>query len=222
VTTYACAGGASLLAAYPDRETAIVTWKGHAYGLKIARSGSGARYTGYGLQWWTKGLGRGAISTLKPGEEIASDPGIECVAPEAAPVSPPKPGSPGGLPDDRTPVSEAPFTPTSAQGAANVVQTYFALMEQARADEAARLRTDAKPQDLTPYASYHAQVGGPGAIEGAAGSLVVEVPVALYGRLKSGAEFHRSGKAVLRRVNDVPGSTPEQRKWRIERFELTG
>jgi hypothetical protein len=31
---------------------------------------------------------------------------------------------------------------------------------------------------------------------------------------------HRSGKAVLRRVNDVPGSTPEQRRWRIERIEL--
>jgi hypothetical protein len=44
----------------------------------------------------------------------------------------------------------------------------------------------------------------------------------LYGRLKTGDEFHRSGKAVLRRVNDVPGSTAEQRKWRIERFELTG
>ena len=220
VTTYACAGGQSLQAAYPDSETAIVTWKGHAYALKLARSASGARYTGYGLQWWTKGLNRGTISTLKAGEEVADGRGIECVAPDAAPVNPPEPGTSGGLPNEKTPVSEAPFTPASAQGAADVVQTYFALMEQARADEAARLRIDGKAQDLTPYASYQAQVGAPGEIEGAAGSLFVEIPVVLYGRLMTGAEFHRSGKAVLRRVNDVPGSTPEQRKWRIERFDL--
>ena len=222
VTTYDCPGGQKLQAAYPDSETAIVTWKGHTYNLKIARSGSGARYTGYGLQWWTKGMTHGAIATLKPGEDIASDQGVECVAPEPAPVNPPEPGTPGGLPDDRTPISEAPFTPTSAQGAANVVQTYFALMEQARAQEAAKLRTDGKSEDLSPYSSWHGNVGAPGQIEGAAGSLFVEAPVVLYGRLKTGAEFHRSGKVVLRRVNDVPGSTAEQRKWRIERFELTG
>jgi membrane-bound inhibitor of C-type lysozyme len=222
VTTYACPGGESLQAAYPDRETAIVTWKGHTYSLKIARSGSGARYTGYGLQWWTKGLNRGTIATLKPGEDVASDRGVECLAPEATPVSPPEPGTPGGLPKDKTPISEAPFTPASGQGAANVVQRYFALMEQARVEEAAKLRSDGKAEDLTPFASYHAQIGGPGAIGAAAGSLFVEVPVLLYGRLKTGAEFHLSGKAVLRRVNEVPGSTAEQRKWRIERLELAG
>jgi hypothetical protein len=40
--------------------------------------------------------------------------------------------------------------------------------------------------------------------------------------LKSGAELHQSGQAILRRVNDVPGSTPEQRRWRIYRIELKG
>jgi membrane-bound inhibitor of C-type lysozyme len=220
VTTYVCAGGAHLQAAYPDGETAIVTWNRHTYSLKIARSGSGARYTGYGLQWWTKGMTRGSIATLKPGEDVASDPGVECLAPEPAPVNPPEPGTPGGLPKDKTPISEAPFSATSAQGAANVVQTYFALLEQSKAEEAAKLRTDGKPEDLAPYASYHAQIGGPGAVEGAAGSLFVEVPIVLYGRLKTGAEFHRSGKAVLRRVNDVPGSTAEQRRWRIDRLDL--
>jgi len=101
VTTYACPGGESLQAAYPDRQTAIVTWKGHTYTLKIVRSGSGARYTGYGLQWWTKGLNRGTISTLKAGEDVASDRGVQCLAPEAAPVGPPEPGTPGGLPIER-------------------------------------------------------------------------------------------------------------------------
>jgi len=137
------------------------------------------------------------------------------------PVEPRAPGTPGGLPDDRTPVSEAPFTATSAQGAADVVQTYYALLETGRTTEAAKLRGDGQPPDLSPYADYHAQVGAPGAIEGAAGSLYVEVPVVIYGRLRTGAELHEQGKAILRRVNDVPGSTAAQRRWRIERIELS-
>ena len=65
-------------------------------------------------------------------------------------------------------------------------------------------------------------MGAPGEIEGAAGSLYVEVPVVIYGRLRQGAEVHEKGKAVLRRVNEVPGSTAAQRRWHIERIELEG
>lgn len=218
VITYSCKDGQTVVAGYPDKDTAVVTVGGHAYTLKIARSGSGARYTGMGLQWWTKGLTEGQLARLKPGEDIASASGVAC---SAKAVEPPAPGTPGGLPDDRTPVSEAPFTPQSAQGAANVVQTYYALLGEGKAAEAGQLRGDGQAPDLGPYAEYHAQVGGPGQIEGAAGSLYVEVPVVIYGRLKTGAEVHQSGKAVLRRVNDVPGSTPAQRRWHIERIELT-
>jgi membrane-bound inhibitor of C-type lysozyme len=217
VVTYACMDGQTVVAGYPDKDTAVVTVGGQAYTLKIARSGSGARYTGMGLQWWTKGPVEGALARLQPGEDIASAPGVAC---SAKPVEPPPPGTPGGLPDDRAPVSEAPFTPESAQGAADVVQTYYALLGEGKAAEAGKLRGDGQAPDLGPYAEYHAQVGGPGDIEGAAGSLYVEVPVVIYGRLKTGAEVHQSGKAVLRRVNDVPGSTPAQRRWHIERIEL--
>jgi hypothetical protein len=206
-------------AGYPDRETAVLTVGEHTYSLKIARSASGARYTGFGLQWWTKGMARGRLAPLKPGEEVASDPGVECTAATAEP-QPPAPGTPGGLPDERTPISEAPFAPDGAQGAADVVQTYYALLEQGKAAEAAKLRVDGRPEDVGAYASYHAQVGAPGRIEGAAGSLYVEVPVVLYGRLATGAPLHRSGKAILRRANDVPGARPEQRRWRIERLDL--
>jgi len=217
VTAYVCQGGTRLTAAYPDSQTAIVDYRGHAYTLKLTRSGSGARYTGFGLQWWTKGTEHGTLARLKPGEDIASDPGVAC---EAEAVSPPAPGSPGGLPDNRTPVSEARFTAASAQGAANVVQTYFALLEAGKAGEAAVLRSDGQVFDLSPYASYHAQIGAPGATEGAAGSLYVSVPVVIYGRLASGKPLHQSGEAVLRRVNDVPGAKPEQLRWRIERLDL--
>jgi len=219
VTTYRCEDGRTLKAGYPDRDTAVVTVGDHTYTLKIARSASGARYTGFALQWWTKGMTEGRLAPLKPGEEIASAEGVGCHA-GPADAQPPAPGQPGGLAADRSPISEAPFSPTSAQGAANVVQTYFALAEQGKTAEAGKLRRDGRPVDLGPYASYHAEIGAPGRIEGVAGSLYVEVPVVVYGRLKDGSELHRSGKAVLRRSNDVPGSTPDQRRWRIERLEL--
>jgi hypothetical protein len=142
-----------------------------------------------------------------------------------APLNPPGPGEPGGLPDDRTPISEAPFAQTSAQGAANVVQTYQALLEEKKYPEAWRLWSDggrasgmsqaAFAASFDRYRGYHAQIGAPGRIEGAAGSLYVEVPVQVYGRLKSGEAFTMLGPVRLRRCNDVPGCTAEQRKWRI-------
>lgn len=144
---------------------------------------------------------------------------------DEAPVEPIPPGQPGGLPDDRTPVSEAPFTETSAQGAANVVQTYYALLEQGRHRDAWRLWSDGgRSSGMTAdqfaasfgrYREYHAQIGAPGEIEGAAGSLYVEVPVQVYGRLSNGEEFHMLGPVRLRRCSDVPGCTDEQKKWRI-------
>ena len=220
VTNYDCPGGAALTAAYPDHESAIVTWKGHTYTLKLASSASGARYTGFGLQWWAKGLSRGTIATLKPGENVASDPGQQCEEPDPNPVNPPAPGTTGGLPDDRTPISEAPFKPTSAQGAGQVLQTYYALVESGRGIEAAKLTVSGTVFDPTPYDTYRAEIGAPGPIEGAAGSLYVEIPVVIYGRLANGKEFHQSGRAILRRVNDVPGATAEQLRWRISWIDL--
>ncbi len=146
------------------------------------------------------------------------------------PVSPPAPGTPGGLPDDRTPLSEAPFTPISAQGAANVVQIYYALLGEHRYDDAWKLWTQggqgsgmsaqAFAASFEQYESYNANIGAPGQIEGAAGSLYVSVPVVIYGRRKSGEEVHELGEATLRRVNDVPGSTPEQRVWHLYKIDL--
>jgi hypothetical protein len=149
------------------------------------------------------------------------------------PVSPPAPGQPGGLADDRTPISEAPFTPTSAQGAANVVQIYYALLGEHRYEDAWKLwaqsgqnndqrsgmSADAFAASFAQYESYNANIGAPGAIEGAAGSLFVSVPVVIFARRKTGEEVHELGKATLRRVNDVPGSTPEQRQWHLFRID---
>jgi hypothetical protein len=141
------------------------------------------------------------------------------------PLTPPPPGQPGALPDDRTPVSEAPFTADSAQGAATIVQTYYALIEAGKYAEARRLWSDggaASGADeagfgkrFTGYRVFRALIGAPGTIEGAAGSLYVDVPVQLYGRRADGREYSVTGRVRLRRSNDVPGATAEQRTWHI-------
>jgi hypothetical protein len=135
------------------------------------------------------------------------------------PLEPPAPGEPGGLADDRTPVSEARFTRQSAQGAANLLQTYYALIEAGKYAEAFRLREPSEGVTLDRFAEsfdrfseHHANVGAPSEPQGAAGSLYVEVPVQLYGRLKDGRPFSNAGTVTLRRSNSVPGGS---REWRI-------
>ena len=141
-------------------------------------------------------------------------------------VEPPLPGTNQGLPDDRTPISEAAFTPDSAQGAADVVQTYFALLGERRYAEAQALwgaggvGAEDFADAFSAYAQYRAQVGAPGEIEGAAGSLYVEIPVAIYGRRTNGQEFRQRGAITLRRVNNVPGATEAQLRWHIERSSV--
>ena len=155
---------------------------------------------------------------------------VRCPGSAYPPVEPIAPGRPGGLPDDRTPVSEAPFTPQSAQGAANVLQTYFAHLEAGDYEAAWRVWSTgavgraAEPvafaRSFAGYDSYHANIGAPGALEGAAGSVFVRVPVQVYGRRKDGREVHLIGSATLRRSNDVPGASAEQRAWHIHRLAL--
>jgi hypothetical protein len=130
---------------------------------------------------------------------------------------------------DKTPLVEpnGPIDPKSTEAAGQVVQTYGALMEQRRWSEANALWGDgtaaAKFQtELSAYSEVHLEIGNPGETEGAAGSIYVMMPVFFYGDAKDGQPFRRSADIVLRRVNDVPGSTEAQRRWHIERVDWTG
>ena len=141
-----------------------------------------------------------------------------------------EPGQPEGLPDDPNLVAEGPIDPKSAQGAGQVLQSYAALLEQRRFAEARRLWSDGgRSSELSEeefaeaygkYAELHAEIGAPGPMEGAAGSAYVDIPLRFYGRLRDGRPFNSVGTATLRRVNDVPGSTEEQRQWRIYRMAM--
>ena len=42
---------------------------------------------------------------------------------------------------------------------------------------------------------------------------------ATWGSEGGGGDYRRKAEIVLRRVNDVPGSTETQRRWHIERVE---
>ncbi|UZK65606.1 MliC family protein [Sphingomonas sp. M1-B02] len=142
---------------------------------------------------------------------------------EPEPYTPPALGEPGGLPDDRTPISEAPFTEDSAQGAANIVQTYYALIAEGKYAQAFRLwepgaagmTASAFAESFDRYSDYRANIGAPGRIEAGAGQRFVIVPVQVYGRLKEGARpFNMLGSLTLHRV-EVDGATPDRRRWRI-------
>lgn len=145
------------------------------------------------------------------------------------PLKPPAPGTPGGLPLEATPAVEGTIDPASAQGAAQLVQGYYGLLEEGRFADAQDIWRDGTVQgDEDPavfarrfalLSEIHANIGAPGAPEGAAGSLYVTVPVQIYARIKAnGKPYYALRSVVLRRVNDVPGSTAEQRRWHIDRI----
>jgi hypothetical protein len=147
------------------------------------------------------------------------------VANEAAPA----PEANSAAADDRTPLPEpnGPIDPKSVEAAGQVVQHYGALIERGRWPKAEKLWGDidaarAFATDLgSRFGELHLEIGNLGEPEGAAGSIYVTEPVVFYGKArKSGKDLRLPADIVLRRVNDVPGSTDAQRRWHIERIEL--
>lgn len=124
------------------------------------------------------------------------------------------------------PADAPPPLPAAAEaGPADIVRHYYALIGERRYDEAWKLWGDngradgqtagAFAKSFADIGAYDAKVGEAGAIEGAAGSLYVTVPVEVTGAKTDGTPIHLKGDVTLRRVNDVPGSTAEQRRWHI-------
>lgn len=74
-----CDNGETVEVGYSG-DMAIVRYKGRKHTMRTAISGSGARYVGDGLQWWTKGLAQGTVAPLMPGEESASAELVTCRA----------------------------------------------------------------------------------------------------------------------------------------------
>ena len=134
------------------------------------------------------------------------------------------PPAPAPAPPPVAPKAEV--DPTSAVAAGQLVRHYFDLVEARRYAEARRLfggggdrsgKTEAEfAADYRRYREYRARVGAPGPIEGAAGSRYVELPLDFSGSLADGTPFRTRGKAVVKRVGDIPGATAEQRRWHLD------
>jgi len=123
------------------------------------------------------------------------------------------------------PVSPTPRPETSVAAAVQVVRDYYAAISQ-RNYRAAYALWDGR-QSYGRFRRGYAQTRfarvtflRPGRPEGAAGSIFVELPVRVDAVLRSGARQHFAGSYLLRRVNDVPGSSAAQRRWHIESAHL--
>ena len=153
-------------------------------------------------------------------------------APAPAPALPvkaaaPKPAANAPAPQAKTALAEptGPIDPTSVEAAGQVVQHYGALIEQRRWAEAEALWTHTEnAREFNAglkknFREVHLEIGKPGDMEGAAGSIFVTVPVFFYGKKNDGSAFRSPANLIVRRVNDVPGSTQAQRRWHIDQIE---
>ena len=114
------------------------------------------------------------------------------------------------------------------RGAADVLRSYYELLAAGRVEDASLLWTpherasamQSSKENLAQYERFDVEIGAPGRIEGAAGSLYISVPVAVDAMRNGDEHVQLSGEAMLRRSNDVPGATQEQLSWGIVRIEL--
>ena len=122
------------------------------------------------------------------------------------------------------PEPAATLDPKSSEAAVELVRGFVDLLNQHRFDDAYMLLGPNAPpradfdRQFTRYSDLQVSVGQPGDQEGAAGSIYLSVPLTVS-VLLNGEHSERPATAIVRRVNDVPGSTEAQRKWHIERID---
>ena len=130
-------------------------------------------------------------------------------------------------PAPAAPTNDLPGDARSAEtaAAADVLQRYYAALQARDFKTAYALWSDHGQASKQTFEAFQAgfaatratrvELETPGDVEGAAGSLYVSIPVQVYAELNDGQRQHFSGNYVLRRVNDVAGSSAEQRTWHI-------
>jgi len=155
----------------------------------------------------------------------AAQPATEVANAAVPDPTPPSNGIQAEPPRASLPEPKGAIDPKSVEAAGQVVQHYGALVEQDKFLAADRLWNDldgarsfAVALDAR-FKDVHLEIGELGPPEGAAGSIYTTVPVTFYGTSERGAPLRMPAAVILRRVNDVPGSTERQRRWHIERIE---
>lgn len=139
---------------------------------------------------------------------------------EAPPAPAPAPSSP--------PAATKPTVdPKSTEAAVALVQGFADLLNQGKFNQAYMLLGPNAParnqfdSAWTHIEKLHVTLGTAGRQEGAAGSIYLTVPLDVSGQ-RNGERVARTPGVILRRVNDVPGSTEAQRHWHIERIDWSG
>jgi membrane-bound inhibitor of C-type lysozyme len=61
---YQCESKRRVRVSYPSEHSATVEYEGQVLQMRIAVSASATRYTGGGLEWWSKGSGLGSKGSL--------------------------------------------------------------------------------------------------------------------------------------------------------------
>jgi len=152
----------------------------------------------------------------KPSEQRTQPP-PGAPSPPLAPIAPKAPP----LPPQPRPAPRPTIDPKSNAAAEELVRGFVRLINAGRLNDAYMLlRPNAPPRadfdgEFAGYSHLHATLGAAGDQEGAAGSIYLSVPLTVSGD-KNGKHVERSATAIVRRVNDVPGSTEAQRHWHIE------
>lgn len=139
-------------------------------------------------------------------------------------TQPPVP-PPGTGPDAKTPFGpKEVIDPKSPEAAGQIVQHYGALIAKGRMNDAQALWVSSDSASKFALQLKHChevrlEMREPGDEEGAAGSIYIGVPVTFSGKDQNDADFRRPAEVILRRVNDVPGSSEAARRWHIERID---
>lgn len=114
--------------------------------------------------------------------------------------------------------------PKSSEAAELLVDGFVKLINQGRLGDAYMLLGPGAPPrnqfeiNFRRLSDLHVRARRPSDQEGAAGSIYLSVPLEVTGRIED-QSVERHATAVVRRANDVPGSTEEQRHWHIERID---
>lgn len=166
------------------------------------------------------------------------DPGVASPLPDATLPATAQAPDIIELPEEVAPGDVEPTGEIAAPGdaagnnpdlAVSAVRDYYAAINARDYDRAYRAWGDggrASGQTAQQFAAGFAatagvsvELGGPGPVEGAAGSRYVQVPVAVEARQADGSVRRFAGSYTLR-MSVVDGATPEQRSWRIASADL--
>jgi hypothetical protein len=167
-----------------------------------------------------------ADNRVAPPAPVAPVAPVTPVAPQAPAPAPaaPVPAAPAPAPVPADP-NAIPASEKTAAAAKQLLDDYFAALATKQYGRAYRMwggKGEASGMSEAQFAAsfakykiYDGRAFAAGESNGAAGSIYIDFPVTVTGILAKGGGFSLSGPMTLKRVNDVDGSTAEQRRWHI-------